>query len=180
MELFFIAGIEHIMAGFDHILFLLSLLLYRQTPRQYISTLTAFTIAHSCTLILNVLGFITLPSYIVESVIALSIVYVALENLLIKRKINHRPMLAFGFGLIHGLGFASVLKEFFLPENHVVVPLLMFNLGIEAFQIALVLILFPLLRIYFRQRWYPLSLKLVSGAICCIGIFWAFQRLFLS
>ena len=109
-------GMNHILTGYDHLLFLLSLLIARQTFKQIATTITAFTIAHSITLTLTVLGMIDVPSSFVEPAIALSICYVALENIF-RQKISYRWVITFVFGLIHGMGFADILKEMNIPKN---------------------------------------------------------------
>ncbi len=154
------AGMDHIYSGHDHIAFVLALLLVvmltrvpgkqlwetrtlPQTVKSTATIITAFTIAHSISLITASLGLVHLPSKFVESMIAASITYTAVEDIL-KPDVRWRFVLTFGFGLIHGLGFASVLAEM-LPPHDVVVPLLCFNLGIEIGQLSIVLIVLPVL-----------------------------------
>ncbi|MDR7238721.1 HupE/UreJ family protein [Neobacillus drentensis] len=174
---FFKLGTLHILTGYDHLLFLFALLLRKQTFKQYAAIVTSFTIAHSITLSLAVLGWITLPSRFVEAVIAFSICYVAAENIF-RKEIRHRWTITFLFGLIHGLGFASILREMSIPKSHLAVALLNFNLGIEAVQLSLVLLLLPLLSFMFNLK---SSRKIViygSYAIVAMGAIWLIQRLF--
>ncbi|WP_139491832.1 HupE/UreJ family protein [Brevibacillus dissolubilis] len=174
---FFVLGTEHILTGYDHLLFLLALLIGRQSLKQYIWVITSFTIAHSITLTLAVLGWIDLPGWIVEPVIALSILYVAVENIF-RREMNRRWALTFAFGLIHGLGFASILREMNLPTENLVASLLSFNLGIEAVQLLLVLILLPLLTWVQKQGNYRQIASIISIAVALMGGYWLIERLF--
>ncbi len=136
-------GIEHIIGGLDHLLFVLGLLVIAGTLKRILWTVTGFTIAHSITLSLSSLGLITIPIVPVEAVIALSIVFLAFE---ISREHSdsltyHYPIIiSFGFGLLHGLGFASALGEIGLVQNEIVISLLFFNLGVEAGQLAFILL----------------------------------------
>jgi hypothetical protein len=133
-------GIEHILTGYDHLLFVLSLLMLGAGLPYLLKVITAFTVAHSISLSLAAFGILTLPSKFVESGIALTIAYVAAENLFHKNPTalsRSRWALTFGFGLIHGLGFAGVLEEIGLPREHAALSLLGFNLGVELGQLAL-------------------------------------------
>ncbi|NOU99821.1 HupE/UreJ family protein [Paenibacillus planticolens] len=173
---FFKLGMHHILSGYDHLLFLFSLLIARQSFKQYATMITAFTVAHSLTLTLTVLGIINVPAYIVEPAIALSICYVALDNM-IRKNVSHRWVLTFLFGLIHGMGFADIMKEMVIPKNELAVDLISFNLGIEAVQISIVAILLPLL--YYFHRW-KLSRRAViaaSGVVLVLGGIWLVERL---
>ncbi|WML50608.1 HupE/UreJ family protein [Neobacillus sp. PS3-34] len=174
---FFKLGIFHILTGYDHLLFLLALLIGRQTVKQYIGTVTAFTIAHSITLTLAVLGIADIPSKLVESCIALSICYVAIENIF-KRKINYRWAITFGFGLIHGLGFASILKDMNLPKSNLAVALINFNLGIEFIQLLIVLLIIPVLMKLQKAVKYRDYMRIGSVLIFILGLIWLIQRLF--
>jgi hydrogenase/urease accessory protein HupE len=141
---FLMLGLEHIFTGYDHILFVISLLFGAKTIRHIVSLVTAFTIAHSITLVLATLQVIQLPSLLVESAIALSIVYVALMNIFNKDS-KQPPWIAFGFGLIHGFGFAGILSEMRLGTSHIATSLLSFNIGIEIGQLLIVSIAFPII-----------------------------------
>mgnify|MGYP001077178757 CR=1 FL=1 len=174
---FFKLGMLHILTGYDHLLFLLALLLRKQTFKQYAAIITSFTIAHSITISLAVLGVITLPSRFVESVIAFSIVYVALENIF-RKEIRHRWGLTFLFGLIHGLGFANILKEMNLPKSDLAVALVNFNIGIEVVQLALVLLVLPLLTYMFKLKSSKIIIRIGSTIVAALGAFWLIERLF--
>jgi hydrogenase/urease accessory protein HupE len=174
---FFKLGMLHILTGYDHLLFLLALLLRKQTFKQYAAIITSFTIAHSITISLAVLGVITLPSRFVEAVIAFSIVYVALENIF-RKEIKHRWGLTFLFGLIHGLGFANILKEMNIPKADLAVALVNFNIGIEVVQLALVLLVLPLLTYMFRLKSSGLIIKAGSIIVAALGAFWLIERIF--
>lgn len=174
---FFKLGTLHIITGYDHLLFLFALLLRMQTFKQYAAIVTSFTIAHSITLSLAVLGWITLPSRFVEAVIAFSICYVAAENIF-RKEIRHRWSITFLFGLIHGLGFASILRDMSIPKSHLAVALLNFNLGIEAVQLLLVLLLLPLLSFLFKLKSSRKIVTYGSYAIVVMGAFWLIQRIF--
>jgi hydrogenase/urease accessory protein HupE len=174
---FFKLGMLHILTGYDHLLFLFALLLRKQTFKQYAAIITSFTIAHSITISLAVLGIITLPSRFVEAVIAFSIVYVALENIF-RKEINHRWGLTFLFGLIHGLGFANILKEMNIPKADLAVALVNFNIGIEVVQLALVLLVLPLLTYMFKLKSSGLIIKAGSIIVAALGAFWLIERIF--
>lgn len=175
---FFKLGMLHILTGYDHLLFLLALLLRKQTFRQYASIITSFTIAHSITLSLAVLGIADLPSRFVEAAIAFSICYVAAENLF-RKEIRNRWLLTFGFGLIHGLGFAGILKEMAISKSSLASALVGFNIGIEAVQLVLVLLALPLLRLLHKQKAAGKIIAYGSWAIILFGAFWFFERVFL-
>jgi hypothetical protein len=192
-------GVDHIFGGYDHIAFLLGLLLVAALRRRSTSgeasgsesivarphgdaittvlkTVTAFTVAHSLTLIAAALGWIALPSRLVESAIAASIVYVAVENILVAEPRARWP-LAFGFGLVHGLGFASVLAPL-LPPKDLIVPLLAFNVGVELGQLAVIACAWPLVRAAVRAGRERLLVEVGSSALCALGVFWLVVRTF--
>jgi len=139
-----VAGIEHIFLGYDHIAFLAAIVLWAQRLWPVVKVVTAFTVAHSITLSLAALEIVRIPSSIIEPAIAVSIVYVAGENFL-SRDIDKRWRDTFGFGLIHGFGFASALQEFGLPRSALVPALASFNLGVEIGQVAIVSLIIPVL-----------------------------------
>ena len=170
-------GMLHILTGYDHLLFLFALLLRKQTFKQYAAIITSFTIAHSITISLAVLGVITLPSRFVEAVIAFSIVYVALENIF-RKEIRHRWGLTFLFGLIHGLGFANILREMNIPKGDLALALVNFNIGIEVVQLALVLLVLPLLSYMFKLKSSGLIIKAGSIIVAALGAFWLIERIF--
>ncbi|NHM33323.1 HupE/UreJ family protein [Neobacillus terrae] len=174
---FLALGAKHILTGYDHLLFLFALLLRRQTLKQYITTITAFTIAHSITLTLAVVGIADLPSRIVESLIAFSICYVALENIF-RKQIMYRWAVTFFFGLIHGLGFATILREMSLPKSHLAIALINFNVGIELIQLLLVIIIVPILMKFQGRMSYRKIINGGSVIIFLLGFVWLIQRLF--
>ncbi|ANE45475.1 hypothetical protein SY83_03095 [Paenibacillus swuensis] len=176
---FFKLGMEHILTGYDHLLFLFALLLARQSLKEHIQVVTAFTIAHSITITLGVMGIVSLPGRFVESFIAFSICYVAAENIF-RRKIQLRWSLTFLFGLIHGLGFAGILTEMNIPKSHLAVSMLSFNLGIEVIQIALILCVVPVLRWVQQKQLYPVAANIASSLIIAMGGLWLFERIFSS
>ena len=140
---YFLLGVEHILEGFDHLLFVLALLLLVGNIRVLVGTITAFTVAHTITLMLASLDIIHLSSRAVEATIALSIVFVAAEVIYAMRGREHVTkkypwLIAFGFGLIHGLGFADALKEIGLPQNEIVPSMIFFNIGVEVGQLLFV------------------------------------------
>ena len=168
-------GILHIFTGADHVLFLLALLLAGGTFLEVAKVVTAFTAAHSLTLSLAALGLVHLPSRLVESAIAASIVFVALENLL-RRGRDRRWLVSFAFGLVHGFGFASVLAEMHLPRAGLVSSLLAFNAGVEVGQVALVAAILPLLALLRRgAAWRALATS-ASALILVMVLFWLGQR----
>ncbi|MDR6998881.1 HupE/UreJ family protein [Neobacillus niacini] len=175
---FFKLGMMHILTGYDHLLFLLALLLRKQTFKQYAAIVTSFTIAHSITLTLSVLGLVTLPSRFVEATIAFSICYVTVENIF-RKEIRHRWSITFLFGLIHGLGFATLIREMAIPKKDLAVALVNFNLGIEAVQLTIVLLLLPLLTYMFKQKISGKMVQYGSIVIAVLGAIWLIQRLFL-
>lgn len=176
---FFKLGMEHILTGYDHLLFLFALLLSKQTFKQYALIVTSFTVAHSITLSLAVLGIMDLPSRFVESFIAFSIIYVAAENIF-KKEVNHRWGLTFIFGLIHGLGFANILQEMNLSKSNLAAALVSFNIGIEVVQLIIVLLLLPVLAYIHKIKISQNLVKYGSTAIIILGTYWLIQRLFLS
>jgi hypothetical protein len=172
-------GIEHILFGFDHLLFLLALVLRGGNLWSLLKIVTAFTVAHSVTLALAVFDLLVLPDRVVQAAIALSIAYVAAENLFMKRPLSHRWVVSFLFGLVHGIGFAGVLRELQLPAREVVWPLLSFNLGVEAGQALAVVTALPLL-IWARQfRWEPRAVAAVSAVVLAVGLALFVERVLL-
>lgn len=177
---FLILGLEHILLGFDHLCFLLALLLVAATLGSVVKIVTSFTIAHSITLALAAFDKVTLSPSIVEPMIAISIVYIGLENIWRKGKdIEGRWLLTFAFGLIHGFGFAGVLKELNIGAggSGIAVPLLSFNVGVELGQLAVAALVWPLLQ-WLRNR-PALTNKLVpvgSLLVAIAGGYWLVER----
>jgi hydrogenase/urease accessory protein HupE len=176
-------GMHHIFIGYDHIAFLLALLLAARKLMEMVKIATSFTVAHSLTLLLSALDVIRIKPQITESLIAASIVYVALENFWL-REARYRWVLTFMFGLVHGLGFSSVLKERLAASSGILVPVVSFNLGVELGQIAILLVAFPLAS-WIRRGRDEVSTErrhrrlLVSGStiILILGAVWLFERL---
>jgi len=176
---FFRLGIEHILTGYDHLLFLGALLLRGGRLLSLFKIITAFTVAHSITLALAVLGLVAIPERLVECVIAASIVYVALENVFLRDAPSQRWVVSFLFGLVHGFGFASALNPLHLPPRHLALALLGFNLGVEGGQALVVALLLPILVWMRGSRWERRAVQTASGAVALLGFIWFFERLFL-
>lgn len=178
---FLLAGIHHIAIGPDHILFLIGLLLLGGRLIRLAGIVTAFTAAHSVTLSLAALDLVTLPPHVVEPAIALSIVYVGADNLLAARGGRDvRPWVAFGFGLIHGFGFANVLKEMDLPRRALGWSLGAFNLGVELGQLVIVVLVASLV-LAIRCRSAAAGRRLVVGGSAVVlvaGAYWFIERVF--
>jgi hydrogenase/urease accessory protein HupE len=174
---FFLEGIWHILIGIDHILFVISLLLAGGTVRQLVKVISAFTVAHSITLSLAALGVVVLPSGVVEPIIAASIVVVAGQSLLPQKR-DWRVLVAFGFGLIHGFGFAGALSELELPSASLVWALGSFNLGVEFGQVCIVVLVLPVLSWIKRQpRISRLVIPVGTVMVMAIGTFWCIERI---
>ena len=181
---FIVSGFEHIIPkGLDHILFVLGLFFFALRLSPLLWQVTAFTLAHTVTLALASTGVVAIPASIVEPLIAASIVYVAVENIFGGRaEVGwHRIALVFGFGLLHGLGFASVLGDVGLPEGRFVVALIGFNIGVELGQLAVIAAAFVALALPFgRKDWYRRAIAVpASLAIAGVGAWWTFERVFL-
>jgi hypothetical protein len=177
---YFVLGFEHILPkGVDHILFVIGIFLLSTAWRPILLQVTTFTIAHSITLGLTMYGIVSLPSSIVEPLIALSITYVAVENLWTSELKPWRLALVFAFGLLHGMGFAGVLRELGLPRSEFLTALLTFNLGVEGGQLAVILIALLLVgwwRQHERVRYRQLVVVPVSILIALVGAYWTIVR----
>jgi hypothetical protein len=171
-------GVEHIFTGYDHLAFLLCLLVATASLGSLVKVITSFTIAHSITLALATFSVIVLPTRLTESAIAASIAYVAAENLLDFRAMK-RYYITFLFGLVHGFGFSSVLREMDLPRSGLALSLFSFNLGVEIGQITFVMLIFPLVQDLVRSGWKQLK-PAVSVAVACLAVYWFIERAFLS
>lgn len=176
---FLLLGVEHLFTGYDHILFLLGLLLIWRGVLNIVKIVTSFTVAHSLTLFAAALEVVTLPSRLVESVIALSIAYVGVENLFAQH-VERRWRIAFLFGLMHGFGFAGILQEMGLPSRGLVLSLFAFNVGVELGQLAIVAAFFPLIYFAHRRSHWRNLVRGLSIAVFLMGMIWFVQRAFLS
>ena len=182
---FMVEGFEHIIPkGLDHILFVFGLFLFSLAWRPLLSQITAFTLAHTVTLGLATLSIITIPPaqmWLVEALIAISIAYVALENILRPKLGWWRIVVVFGFGLLHGLGFASVLGDLGLAQGQFILSLIAFNVGVEFGQLAVIALAFMLLAMPFgRGKLYRSTVVVpCSLGIAIVGSWWAVERTFL-
>ncbi len=181
---FFLLGVRHILTGYDHLLFLFGLLIVSRNARSAALLITCFTAAHSLTLALSTFGLVNLQSRVVEPAIAASIVYVGIENLFGgKGRLQWRWVVTFAFGLIHGLGFASVLREMGVASAGVAaaVPLVSFNLGVEAGQLSVAAIALPVI---WKLREHPSFLRLgvpgCSFVVALAGGYWFLERTWLT
>lgn len=176
-----VLGFVHILPrGTDHILFVVGLFLLGNHLRPLLMQITAFTVAHSITLALSMYGVFRLPPQVVEPLIALSIAFVALENIFTAKLHRWRLFVVFGFGLIHGLGFASVLTSIGLPRKEFVTALVTFNAGVELGQLSVIGLAFLVVGWWRGRSWYRQRIVVpVSGLIATVGIFWTIQRLYL-
>ena len=174
------AGFDHIVPdGLDHILFVTGLFLFSARIRPLLWQITMFTIAHSLTLAMAMTGLIELPARVVEPLIALSIAYVGIENVWHRQLHKSRLVLVFGFGLLHGLGFASMLSDFGMPDRAFATALISFNVGVEGGQLAVILLAYLSLGLWFGTRPYYRSIVAIPGSlvISAVGLYWTWQRL---
>ena len=172
-------GFEHILPlGLDHILFVIGLFLLQPRVRPLLWQVSAFTLAHTVTLALGALDIVRVPGSIVEPLIALSIVYVCVENIVSSKLHAWRPLVIFAFGLLHGLGFASVFEEYGIPEGQFVPALLAFNIGVEIGQLTVIAACFLAVGLWFRNRdWYRQAISIpASFVIAAIGLYWSVTR----
>ena len=173
-------GFRHIVPdGFDHVLFVLGLFLASRGFSWLLAQVTAFTVAHSITLGLAMFGVVSLPPSIVEPAIAISIVFVAVENVIGRQTGRARVAVVFAFGLLHGLGFAGALREIGLPRSRFLPALVSFNLGVEAGQLTVLAVAFCVVGAWLgRRSWYHARVEVpASIAIACVGLYWTIQRL---
>jgi len=172
-------GFVHIVPkGLDHILFVVGLFLLSAQLRPLLIQITTFTLAHTLTLALGIYGVVNVSASIVEPLIAASIVYVCIENIYSNKLSRWRPLVIFGFGLLHGLGFASVLGEIGLGSGSFVIGLIAFNIGVELGQLAVISVCFLLVGFWFRNKsWYRKLITIpASIVIVLIAIYWVLER----
>lgn len=173
-------GFTHILPkGLDHILFVLGLFLLSTRWKPLLIQVTAFTLAHTLTLGLSVYGIVSLSPAIVEPLIAASIAYVAVENIVTAKLHAWRPFVVFGFGLLHGLGFAGVLQEIGLPRSEFLTALLTFNLGVELGQLTVITLAWLLIGLWWKTKsWYRARLvQPLSALIAAVGVYWTIERI---
>ena len=175
---YLVLGVEHILAGFDHLLFVLSLLFLVGFNKRLVYTISAFTLAHSLTLALSALGWLTLRSPPVEATIALSIMLVAVEALNKEKTLSRRwpALVAFLFGLVHGLGFAGALASIGLPQKHLFVALLTFNVGVEIGQLLVVVLAYGVYRAFATRPQFLAARVPALYAIGGIAAYWSIGR----
>jgi hydrogenase/urease accessory protein HupE len=175
---YLVLGVEHILSGIDHLLFVASLLFLVGFRRQLVGTITAFTLAHSITLALSALGLLTLRPPPVEATIAMSIVLVASEALREKVTLARRlpALVSFLFGLVHGLGFAGALKDIGLPQSHLPLALVSFNVGVELGQLLTVLVTYAVVQLPVSQRFLGRARKPALYAIGVVAAYWSWLR----
>ncbi len=182
---YFVIGAQHILFGWDHLLFVIALVVLVRVPWPVVKAATAFTIAHSITLVATTLGYAGLPSRPVEALIALSIVFLAVEVALVLRDPDRQTftqrapwLVAFGFGLFHGFGFAGALSEIGLPQGEIIAALLAFNIGVEAGQLLVIAALIAILALL--KRSLPKAelpvIRLATYGIGITGSFWLIER----
>lgn len=171
---YFRLGVFHILTGFDHLVFLLGVVLIAARTRTVLAAVTAFTLAHSVTLALSVLGVASVSPRLVEPLIALSVAYVGLENFWL-RDADKRYRLTFAFGLVHGFGFAGALSEIGVPQDNAAPALALFNLGVEAGQLLVLTGVWPLL-LWLRRFDFSRIVRVVNVAIVVLGAGWALER----
>ena len=175
-----VSGFDHIVPkGLDHILFILGIFLLSTRLKPLAWQATMFTVAHSITLSLSMFNIISLPANIVEPLIALSIAYIGFENLFAHKLNNSRLALVFAFGLLHGMGFASVLADFGMPEEQYATALISFNIGVELAQLAILLIAYFSITIWFKNKEHFHNYITVPGSIAigAIGLYWTWDRI---
>ena len=178
--IFIKSGFQHIIPkGLDHILFVLGLFFSCLKFRSLLILVTTFTIAHSITLILAGIGWIQLQGDIIEPLIALSIVWIAIENCIFKKPSRFRFLIVFLFGLLHGMGFASVLNHYGLPKDNFLQLLLSFNIGVEIGQLSIIILAFLLTKAILRHDYKIDKIKVSASIIIgIIGMFWFIERVF--
>ncbi|MBX2859311.1 MAG: HupE/UreJ family protein [Cellvibrionaceae bacterium] len=176
-------GLEHIVYGYDHLLFVLGLILLVGFSKRLVLTVSLFTLAHSVTLAMSIFSLISIPSPVVEMVIALSITLVAKEAMETDLSLSKRApwLMALIFGLVHGLGFAGALRDLGLPEASIPASLLAFNMGVELGQLGIILFIYFLFRVCKAMSWHKKPITRQSLRLCCysigaVGAFWTIER----
>ena len=180
IKTYVVAGFEHILPkGMDHILFILGIFLLSTRMRPLLGQITMFTVAHSITLGLAMNQVINLPANIVEPLIALSIAYIGIENILSRELHKSRLLIVFCFGLLHGMGFASVLSDFGMPDDAFMTALVSFNVGVELGQIAVIMLAYLAVGLWFRNSPSYRSLIIIPGSliISLVGLYWTWDRI---
>ncbi|MDH3934044.1 MAG: HupE/UreJ family protein, partial [Gammaproteobacteria bacterium] len=180
IKTYVVLGFEHILPrGLDHILFILGIFLLSIHLRPLLWQVTMFTVAHTLTLGLSIAGMISLPANIVEPLIALSIAYIGIENITAHSLHKSRLVIVFCFGLLHGMGFASVLSDFGMPADAFLTALISFNVGVELGQLMVILLAFAAIGLWFRNKpWYRNVIEIpCSLAIAVTGLYWTWERL---
>ena len=175
-----VSGYQHILPyGLDHILFIIGLYLFSRKMVPLVWQITMFTVAHSFSLALAMLGIINVSAQIVEPLIAISIAYVAIENIFLNRLNKHRLFIIFGFGLLHGLGFASVLNDFGMPDDDFIKALISFNVGVEIGQLSIVLMMTFFVSIWIKNDKIYRNLIVIpaSSAIAIMALVWTWERI---
>jgi HupE/UreJ protein len=172
-------GFQHILPnGLDHIFFVLGLFFLSRNFTTLLWQITAFTLAHSLTFGLSLYGLVEAPARLVEVVVALSISFIALENLFSERLSPWRPWVVFGFGLVHGLAFAHTFREHDIPQEHFMPALFAFNIGIELGQLAVVALASACVAAFWNREWYRKGIAIpVSLVIGIVGLYWAGERM---
>ncbi len=173
------SGFDHILPkGLDHILFVVGLFLLSPALRPLVTQVSLFTVAHTATLGLAASGVVSVPAAVVEPLIAASIAFIAVENMFRTSLSRWRPWVVFGFGLLHGLGFASVLSDFGLPSDQFVLALAAFNIGVEIGQLTVLGLCFLAVGLVFRQPWYRSAVSIPASIVLAgVGVFWFVERI---
>jgi len=177
---YIVIGYQHILPkGLDHILFVCGLFLASIRFRPLLIQVTSFTVAHTVSLALAILGYVNIPGAIIEPLIALSIAGVAIENIAFNRMTPWRPIVVFGFGLLHGLGFAGVLMDIGMPQGQFIPGLISFNVGVEFGQLTVLILAWAILHWFYHRPWYRARIQIPASAlIAVVGLYWTVERIF--
>lgn len=183
IQQYLLLGFTHVIPlGFDHILFVISVFFLNSNIKSVIIQCSVFTLAHSLSLGISTAGYIVPDTRIIEPLIAFSILIISIENILHSKISSYRLLIIFVFGLIHGMGFASALKEVGIPQNNFFSALLSFNIGVEVGQISVILLTYFLVSKWFsKETWYKERIVFpISSLIGCIALYWTIERIFLG